>query len=184
MSKEGMTPWSAALRWTRPVLGLGLVLAWLSGCQTHPPAPSKTKVEPMRISQALGQGDPARRASIRLVVQGLDEDEAGRPQRARGSYERALQVDPTNPYAYLAMARHELELGESQDALDFIEQAAALFESEGQRRPEVGVHLIGLRAEALRAGGRDQEAQLYFETAGELAPEIWGDGALSPSELR
>ena len=181
MDQEGVTQWRIAascngLVWV-------MILAWIVGCGTPQPAPRKT-VEPIRISQAVGQGDPARRASIRLVLQGLDEDEAGRPQRARGSYERALQVDPTNPYAYLAMARHDLALGEPEDALDFIEQAAALFESEGLRRPEVGVHLIGLRAEALRAGGRNEEAQVYFETAGDLAPEVWGDGVLSVSELR
>ncbi|MAJ60739.1 MAG: hypothetical protein CBC48_12465 [bacterium TMED88] len=181
MSKEGMMRWRIAASCKGPVLVL--VLAGIAACGTPQLAPPQT-VEPIRISQALGQGDPARRASIRLVVQGLEEDEAGRPQRARGSYERALQVDPTNPYAYLAMARHDLALGEAEDALDFIEQAAALFESEGLRRPEVGVHLIGLRAEALRAGGSNEEAQLYYETAGDLAPEVWGDGVLSASELR
>jgi tetratricopeptide (TPR) repeat protein len=183
MCKEGTTRRKFAAGWNRPAAGLGLVLAYAVGCAGPQPAPPQT-VEPIRVSHALGQGDPARRASTRLVVQGLDEDEAGRPQRARGSYERALQVDPTNPYAYLAMARHDLALGEPEDALDFIEQAAALFESEGLRRPEVGVHLIGLRAEALRAGGSNEEAEVYFETAGDLAPEIWGDRVLSASELR
>ena len=35
-------------------------------------------------------------------------------------------------------------------------------------------------------GDNDDTSRLWidFETAGELAPEIWGDGALSPSELR
>ena len=183
MGKEGRRPWSAAASVASCLFGVGLAFAWVSGCANSKPGASAS-VEPIRISQALGQGDPARRASVRLVVQGLDEDEANRTQRARGSYERALQVDPTNPYAYLALARHALEVGEAEQALDFIEQAAALFEAEGLRRPEVGVHLIGLRAEALQAGGRAEEAQLYFETAGDLAPAVWRDGTLSASELR
>ena len=162
---------------------LGFIGCMVAGC-AGPAKPPAAAIEPIRVSKALGLGDPARQASTRLVVQGLDADEAGQIQRARGSYERALQVDPTNPYAYLALARHALDVGEPNDAIDFIEQAAALFEAEGLRQPEVGVHLIGLRAQAFEVAGRTEESELYFETAAEMAPHIWQDGSLSATELR
>ena len=59
-------------------------------------------------------GDPARRASNRLLAAGLDRDIQGKPSLALGQYERALQVDPTNPYAYLVLARHHADVGDAE----------------------------------------------------------------------
>jgi hypothetical protein len=126
--------------------------------------------------------DPERRASMRLVLDGLDADARFDQRHARGSYERAIQVDATNPMAYLALARHELDDLEGQRALQLLEQAAALFEAEGLRVERVGVHLIGLRGRAYDAMGGDGTELL--DRAALLAPEVWGDGFLSPEELR
>ena len=136
------------------------------------------------MSDAAGLGDPARRASVRLVLQGLDADAAGDLERAQGSYERAIQVDATNPYAYLALARHHLDGRDADHATHLIDQAAALFEAEGMREPRVGVHLMGLRGRAMHATGRGDDAIMYLERARQLAPEVWRDGYLSAEELR
>jgi len=116
-------------------------------------------------------------------MDGLESDEQGSPVRAQGSYERALQVDPTNPYAFLALARHYTEADETERAHDFLDQAVALFEAQGEVAPEVDVLLTGLRGEIYHTGGQATRAFPLLEEARALAPEIWGDGHLSAGEL-
>ena len=166
--------WLCAALLLPPLLG--------SGCRTRPLGESP--VRGVRVSDAIDQGDAARRASVRLVLQGLDADEAGEFRRAQGSYERAIQVDPTNPYAYLALARHNLDGGSPGDASNLIDQAAALFEADGFASPEVDVHLIGLRGWDLESRRRPGEASLYLDRAAALDPVLWEDGYLSARELR
>jgi Tfp pilus assembly protein PilF len=168
-----------------PLLALlaGLTLL-AAGCVVPGKGSREEVVVPLRISEAVDQGDPARRASLRLTLEGLDDDIAGAPRRARGSYERAVQVDPTNPHAYLALARHHLEVGDSPGVIHFLGQASAQYQSEGMKVTRVEVHLLGLRGGALRAEGRDVEAQPYLDRAGDLSPVIWGDGWLTAEELR
>lgn len=138
--------------------------------------------EPLHLSR-LGSGDDAiRRASLRLCVDGLDADAAGRPGAAQGHYERAIQIDPTNPYAYLVLARHELETGDPDRALQYLDQAQTLLAAEGALSPRVEAHLAGLRGGALDASGGDG-SELLAE-ARRLSPEEWSDGRLSASELR
>ncbi len=161
-------------------VGLALLAALQWACVTG--GPPGGPVEPVRASEMLEDADPARRASMRLVLQGLDADANFDRNQARGSYERAIQVDPTNPMAYLALARHELDDEEGRRALQLLEQSAALFEAEGLRIDPVGVHLVGLRGLAYEALGEDGSAEL--EQAATLAPEVWGDGYLAPEELR
>jgi len=139
---------------------------------------------PLTASRAIGLYDSARDASLRLVIAGLDEDQAGRPSRALASYQRAVRVDPTNPFAFLALARHHLEGGSPQQAAAFLDQARSLFESEGGLGPEVDVWGLGLRAGIERAEGHDDRADALFERARALAPTIWGDERLSAAELR
>ncbi len=161
------------------IAAMGLVMVQ-AGCVTT--GAGGGTVEPIRASEMLDDADPARRASMRLVLQGLDADAVFDRNQARGSYERAIQVDPTNPMAYLALARHELDDLEGRRALQLLEQSAALFEAEGLRIDPVGVHLVGLRGRAYDAMGEDGSELL--DQAASLAPEVWGDGFLAPEELR
>ncbi len=169
------------------LFGLLLVLGFAAllspGCALRGPA-AADPVEPARVTDRLGVGDPARRASMRLVVEGLEADIEGRTDRAQGSYEQAIQVDPTNSYAYLALARHHLDGSGGGRAMDLLDQAAALFEAEGLLGPAVEVHLTGLRGRAMYAEGRSDSAILYLERARQLAPVVWRDGYLSADELR
>jgi Tfp pilus assembly protein PilF len=119
-----------------------------------------------------------------LVIAGLDEDTAGRPARALASYQRAVRVDSTNPFAYLALARHHLEGGSLAEADAFLGQARSLFENSQGLGASVDVWGIGLRAGIDRALGRDARADQRFEAARTLSPEIWADERLSSAELR
>jgi tetratricopeptide (TPR) repeat protein len=135
------------------------------------------------VSDAALDGDATRRASLRLVLQGLDEDLVGRTEAARSSYERAIQIDSTNPYAYLALARHEVDNARWDRALEALDQAELLFGAEGA--PGVEAHLAGLRGAAqLGNGYGDEHGGELLDRAGQIAPEVWGDGRLSAEELR
>ena len=140
--------------------------------------------EPLTASAALGRVDSARDASLRLVIAGLDEDAAGSPSRALASYQRAVRVDSTNPFAYLALARHHVEGNSLDEANAFLDQSRSLFEAEDRLGPSVDVWGVGLRAWIDRARGRDDLAGPRFEAARQLSPEIWRDERLSAAELR
>lgn len=139
---------------------------------------------PLHLSALALEGDPARRASMRFVLEGLDADDAGSAGEAASLYQRALQVDPSNPYAYLVLARQRAEGEEPAHALPYLEKARALFAAQKAETPSVEAHLCGLRALALGATGRDEEAKEQMARAKALAPEAWSDGRLDAAELR
>jgi tetratricopeptide (TPR) repeat protein len=141
-------------------------------------------VEPLRLHDIAGEGDAARRASQRLVMQGLSYDASGGARQARTHYERALQIDANNPFAYLALARQAVEADDGVSALEYLEQAELLLAAEGLRSPGVEPHLAGLRGAALRSRGDERAASELLARASDLAPSVWDDGALSAEELR
>lgn len=148
------------------------------------PAPTPPPAPPLTASAAIGRYDARRDASLRLVIVGLEADSVGDRTRALASYQRAVRLDSTNPIAFLALARHHVASGNPEDASAFLDQARALFESEGEVGASVDVFGLGLRAWIDRAQGRDAEADSRFEAARELSPEIWSDELLSADELR
>lgn len=137
---------------------------------------------PQRLSELGDGGDPVRRASLRLCVSGLDADAEGRRSVALGQYERAIQIDPTNPYAYIALARQEVEGGDPERALQYLDQAQTLMQAEDALSPGAEANLAGLRGLARIARGEDGGPEL--REARRLAPEVWDDGRLDPDELR
>ena len=141
-------------------------------------------VEPVRLSSVASAGDAARRASTRLALEGLDADEAAQPALAADRYARALQVDPTNPWVYLALARHRLDEGRPVDALAALDQAEARLRAEGDLAPGVEVDLVGLRGAALTASGSPERGASLLQDAAQRAPGVWGDGQLDAAELR
>lgn|GEM_PF-1375297 len=147
-------------------------------------APPAQGAPPLHLSGLTLDGDPARRASMRFVLEGLDADDAGSADEAANLYERALQVDPSNPYAYLALARQRAEGPEPAHALPYLEKARALFAAQKAETPSVQAHLCGLRALALEAAGRGEEAKEEMARAKALAPDAWRDGRLDAAELR
>jgi len=141
-------------------------------------------IEPVRISELLEGAAGERRASLLCIEDGLEADAQGERSRAMSRYERALQVDPGNPYVYLAIARHEVEGADPASALGFLDKSRTLLRAQGEDSPRVGVHLIGLKGGALYGDGRREEAIPYLRQAREIAPSVWGDGVLTATELR
>ena len=136
--------------------------------------------EPLRLSQVSGNGDAARRASMRLVLSGLDADAAGRPAEASSLYQRSIQVDATNPYAWLALARQEVFEGEPDRGLAHLDKAEALLSSD----PTAAAHLAGIRGAGMLAVGQASLAEPFLREARERAPALWADGKLDALELR
>jgi tetratricopeptide (TPR) repeat protein len=155
-----------------------LACAGWRGPARRPPPPA------LRLSQLGEEGDAVRRASLELVLEGLEADQQGDPERAASSYERAIQVDATNPWAFLALARQRSEGVDPESALPFLDQAAALLRAQGGVPPGAEAHLVGIRGVVLYETGRVDEGLVALRSARELAPRVWNDGRLSAGELR
>lgn len=137
-----------------------------------------------RVEDVANDGDPMRRASTRLVLDGLASDAGGNAARALSQYERAVLVDSGNPYAYLALARYHVEQRDGGRALAYLDRARVLFESLAIDSPRVEMHLVGLRGNALQLQGRMLEGDALLRRAARGAPDVWGDGRLTADELR
>jgi tetratricopeptide (TPR) repeat protein len=138
----------------------------------------------LRLSELVNEGDAARRASMRLTLEGLDEDAAGQFDQARASFEQGLRVDPLNPYAYLALARHYAQGPYPERAESYLQQTESLLTAQDQLDDRVQAHITGLRGEALWTQGYSAEASPYLRHARRLAPGVWADGRLDAAELR
>lgn len=169
---------------SRKVVLLLCLVFGTSSCAIRFARRAPTTVEPLRLSEIVDVGDPARRASLRIIVKGLEDDTAGQAERALGTYEEAIRVDPTNPYAYLAIARHHAESDDPEWALSFLDKAGSLFRAEGGPSSRVEPHLVGLRGQALYASGAIDAGLPLLQRAWTLAPDAWADGRLSADELR
>jgi len=115
---------------------------------------------------------------------GVDADADAQPDLARGDYENALRVDPSNPYAYLALARSHVAGPTPMRAFDFADKAESLLRAEGAWNPRVEAHVVGLRGAAYAASGRREQAEPLLARARSLDPWAWNDGNLAASELR
>jgi hypothetical protein len=164
-----------------PVCGLALHVTLVMACAS---SPDIERVEATRLSRLTHIEDAQWRASLDLVLVGLDADAAGQGGRAVVMYQRAIQVDATNPYAYLALARHWIEAGQPQRGIRLLDQAEVLLESRGEDGHGTQVHLVGLRGRAAVVGGSPESAADLLQRAAAAAPEVWGDGILSADELR
>jgi tetratricopeptide (TPR) repeat protein len=138
----------------------------------------------LRIAEIEHLGDARRRASVRMVAEGLDAEIASTPQRAISRYELAIQIDPGNPFAYLALARYYAEIADHERALEHLDRAQSLLDPESALYRGAEPHLRGLRGWALAQAGRSADAGPLLSEARRLAPSVWGDGRLDASELR
>jgi len=159
-----------------------LAALFLTACPFVPLRPAESPS--LHLHELADEGDATRRASLRLVLQGLDADMRSDVRRAQGLYARALQVDSSNPYAYLALARHHVAQSDPQRAFDHLVRARDLLDAYELMSPRVEVHLVGLRGNVLQLEGREVEAQALLVRAARGAPDVWSDATLSASELR
>lgn len=163
-------------------VSLGLYLQACASVRVPPPAP-RPPASVFHLSDLAETGDPERRASLRLLLDGLDFDDQGRRAQARSQYQLALQLDPGNPYAYLAFARHYAESSQPERALAYLDKLDGLLSLESAPQG-VEAHRLGVRGLALRATGEHQAGTALLLRAEELSPETWQDGHLSAAELR
>jgi len=163
---------------------LAALLLIALACARAPDRGSDASAEPVRVSHLTQIGDSRRQASQRLVVAGLESDAAGQGERALATYERALRVDGTNPYAYLALARYWIEAGDPERGVSFLDQAEVLLDASGEGTLGARVHVVGLRGRAGTLREHSGEAADQLRQAADLAPQVWGDGILSADELR
>ena len=148
-------------------------------------APGLAPEPSLHLSTLDGEGDATRRASLRIVLDGLRAETAGDAERANGLYQRALQVDSGNPYAYLALARQSVEQDEPQLALEYVARAEDLLAAEGDAlSPGAEAHLDGLRGAALTLEGERVQGSELLERAAQRAPDVWGDARLDAAELQ
>lgn len=96
-----------------------------------------------------GAGTPRREASTRLVERGEELLAADRPEEAAILLERAARVDPSNGFAFLALARARLAGGETERALGLLERASTLLRAH----PEAAARADSLLEVARSAGG-------------------------------
>lgn len=171
------------MRIDRGVCRIALTFVVLASACAPVPSPQQP-LGGLRLSQVAGQGDAERRSSMQLVLRGLDSDADMRPHEALADYETALRVDPGNPYAYLALARHRVYGRSPARALDFLDKAESLLRAQGQWSAPVEAHVVGLRGAAFAAMGRTEDAAPLLERARSIDPWVWSDGALAAAELR
>jgi tetratricopeptide (TPR) repeat protein len=169
-----------------PPLAAAVLVAWawialVGGCAGPARAPRNAV---LRIAEIDHLGDDRRQASMRLVVEGLDAEIASTPQRALSRYQRAIQTDPGNPFAYLALARYYAGIADPERALEHLDRAQSLLDPDGDLYRRAEPHLRGLRGWALAEAGRSADAGPLLAEARRLAPSVWGDGRLDASELR
>ncbi len=170
---------------SRP-LAAAVLVAWgwialVGGCA----GPTRTsRGAALRIAEIDHLGDARRQASMQLVVEGLDAEIASAPQRALGRYERAIQIDPGNPFTYLALARYYAAIADPERALEHLDRARSLLASYPAFYRSAEPHLWGLRGWAFEGAGRLMEAGSFLAEARALAPSVWDDGRLDASELR
>lgn len=166
------------------VLGSLTALQFL-GCAVRSTPLGLTQGGALRIRDVVEEGDPQRRASTRLVLAGLS---AENPQHAVSHYERAIKVDATNPYAFLALAAYEIQWGDVERGEQALNQAVQLFGPERLLSPRVVPHLDGLRGRtSLRMSdgtGVTAPGAALLERARRAAPDVWGDAWLTAEELR
>jgi len=161
---------------------LSVAIAGSTGCAGSRAPTVRPAGDALRVSHWAERGDARRRASTRLVLEGLDVGGWGREAEATAHFGRAIQIDPSNPLGYLAMARQETFHGDPRRALEFLDKARATFGRSADGMLATA-HLRGLQGVSLAALGRRDEAARLLDQARALA-RVWSDDRLDAAELR
>lgn len=132
---------------TAVLLAAALAVACASaGGSGSGPAPEERPRAERPVDE--GAGTARRAASRRLVERGEELLAAGRTAEAAALLERAVRVDPSNGFAFLALGRARVAAGEADRALGLLERASTLLRAH----PQAAAEADSLR-EALRSGG-------------------------------
>ncbi len=110
---------------------------------------------------------PHRVASLRLAERGARELAAGQDEAGGRSLDRAVALDPGNPYAFYLIAVLRHRQGAFGQSLAFLRKAEILLRADRPWLSETYL-LMGLNQEAL---ARPQEALRLYEAALALDPD-------------
>jgi tetratricopeptide (TPR) repeat protein len=106
-------------------------------------------------------------AATRLVEAGRTRMAAGDTGAALEQFERAIVIDPSNPYAYYYLAELHLMNRTYDQAIAFADRAASLSET---RAPEWASRAFTLQGNAFEAAGRFADARNAYTRAVQAAP--------------
>ncbi len=121
---------------------------------------------PLVLPAAEGQ-PPHRAAAIRIVERAARDLAAGRDDGAARDLDRAVRLDPSNPYAFYLIALHRHRQGVFDQSLAFARKAEILLRDDRPWLAETYL-LMALNQEAL---GRPQDALRLYEAALGIDPD-------------
>ncbi|MDP8254682.1 MAG: tetratricopeptide repeat protein [Candidatus Alcyoniella australis] len=128
----------------------------------------------MSFEENLNRSSGQRRASNELVAQGRRSLASGNPPIAVSRFEKAIQVDPHNPFAYYYLAQAQFDQGRYDQTEPLASKAASYFGDDGFWLGRCDL----LRAKALLARGETRAAysavqrSLSFDAANAEALEL------------
>jgi tetratricopeptide (TPR) repeat protein len=98
-----------------------------------------------------------RAASLRLAAEAYRSLQEGRPEEAEDGFEKALSLDPRNPFCYLYLAEIRHREGDTRQAIVLLHQGEVMFQGHPYWLGEIYTR-EGRCWEALDDEGRAQEA--------------------------
>ncbi len=132
------------------------------------PAPPTVTLPPARNYPRSLQDSGAGAGVITLCRQAQDARSGGQPDQALALLERAIRIEPRNPFVWQALAATQMDL----KAWDQAESAASKSNSLGRGNPYVEVANWRLIATARQAAGDDPGALTARARADDAAARI------------
>lgn len=124
-----------------------------------PPEPPRSEsLDPIIATAAA----PNVAAALRLIEQGRQALEAGNYEKALGSFERGVAIDPTNTYGYYFLARYHYEQKSYAQAVAFANRAAVLAANDD---PTWAGRVYALQGIVFEEVGRYTDARKAYEKA-------------------
>jgi predicted negative regulator of RcsB-dependent stress response len=161
-----------------------LISLLLAGCATvtKPPVPGSTTATPS-VEQAQQPGEPfviepvqrasmsENRAVVALLDQAQAESDAGKHEAAGASLERALRIEPRNPWVWQELAQVRLAEGQYDKAISLARKSNS-FAGKKHRVQAENWQVIGkARVAQGDSAGADQAFKLSLDLAKQARDE-------------
>lgn len=133
-----------------------------------PPLEAGTVTPSLRVSDSSIQGaidkeqNPARAASMRIAEQARTELLDGHPEQASRGLQRAVEIDPSDPYAYFYLGRVYITEKNYPQAMTFLKRAEIGF---GNGNPLWLSETLAFEGLAYEESGRDTAAAAAYQQA-------------------
>jgi tetratricopeptide (TPR) repeat protein len=104
---------------------------------------------------------PRRRASMQITREGLNESKKGFYTRAMKKFEKAIDVDPTNPYPYFHYGVAKLNSRDYKQSIRLLSEAKQKFQGDYRWTSKV----YTMQAKAYKELGETKNARECYEKA-------------------